>query len=358
MASNDLVLVTGASGFIALHIVQLLQKEGHRVRGTVRSLKNESKIKPIKSLCPGAKHPIELVEADLNCDDGWDDAVKGCTYVMHVASPFPNTVPKDENDLIRPAVDGTLRVLKACTRTSTVKRVVLTSSISAVHGETASVEGRVYTEDDWTDVTDKGLEPYPKSKTLAEKAAWDYMRSLKDSAMELVVINPGLVMGPIISGIVCTSVELIKRMMDGSMPLIPRMHLCICDVKDVARAHVNALTAPDAANRRHLVVSGHLWLQDIAHILREAFAPQGYFIPTWPAPNFLLWFYSFVDSSTGLILNRIGRTYTFSNRRMKEVLGVTPREVRDTLVDTVDGLVESGAVKKTKKFRSGGQRKK
>ncbi|GFY62196.1 putative uncharacterized oxidoreductase YDR541C [Trichonephila inaurata madagascariensis] len=348
---DGIVLVTGASGFIALHIIQLLQKEGFRVRGTVRNLKNEAKVKPLLNLCPDAKYPLELVEADLTSDAGWDEAVKGCRYCIHVASPFPNAPPKREEDLMIPAVEGTKRVLTACSNAGTVKRIVLTSSISSVHGESTNEEGRIYCEDDWSDMNSRALDAYGKSKTVAEKTAWDFIRSLPpEKKMELATVNPSLVMGPSISGVVCTSLELVKRLMDGSMPLIPRMYIAICDVRDVARAHLQAMIVPEAANNRHIVNSGHLWLQDIAHILRNEFSPQGYFIPTWPAPYFALWIYSCVDSSTRLILQRINQTYTFSNRRMKEVLKIEPRKTDNTLVDTVYGMIECGVIKKSKHY--------
>lgn len=349
---EDLVLVTGATGFIALHIIQLLQREGYRVRGTVRSLQNEAKLKPLKSLCPDARHPLELVEADLTKDEGWRAAAEGCLYCIHVASPFPNAPPRNDDDLIIPAVEGTKRILRACCDAGTVKRVVLTSSISAVHGESTNEEGRVYIEKDWSDVTSPSMDAYAKSKTLAEKAAWDFVRALPpEKSIELVTVNPSLVMGPSISGVVCTSLELLKRLMDGSMPLIPRLYLSVCDVRDVALAHLRAMTVPEAANNRHLVTSGHLWLQDIAHILRNEFAPQGYFIPTWPVPYFCLYLYSFLDNSSKLILPRIGQTYTFSNQRMKEVLGVQPRPANLTLIDTVHGFIGCGVVKKTNKYK-------
>lgn len=346
---DGLVLVTGATGFIALHIIRVLQRNGYDVRGTVRSLSNEARIKPLKF----AKFPVELVEADLTQDAGWDEAAKGCTYCIHVASPFPNAPPKRDEDLIIPAVDGTKRILRACVNAGTIKRIVLTSSISAVHGESSNEEGRIYTEDDWSDVSSPDMDAYAKSKTLAEKAAWDFIHALPaDKKIELVTVNPSLVMGPSISGVVCTSLELLKRLMEGSMPLIPRLHIAICDVRDVAVAHLRAMTEPTAANCRHLVTSAHLWLQDIAHILRNEFASQGYFIPTWPAPYFSLYLYSFIDNSTKLILPRIGKTYTFSNRRMKEVLKVDPRNASETLIDTVHGFIECGIIKKTNNYRA------
>ncbi|XP_015915115.1 uncharacterized protein [Parasteatoda tepidariorum] len=352
---EDLVLVTGASGFIALHVIQLLQREGYRVRGTVRSLKNEKKVQPLKELCPDARYPLELVEADLTNDSGWDAAAKDCKYAIHIASPFPNAPPKCEDELLIPAVEGTKRVLRACANSGTIKRVVLTSSISAVHGESTNEAGRVYNEDDWTDITSPAVDAYSKSKTMAERAAWEFIRSLpSEKKMELATINPSLVMGPSISGVVCTSLELIKRLMDGSMPLIPRLYLAICDVRDVAEAHLKAMIVPEAANQRHLVNSAHLWLTDIAHILRNEFASMGYFIPTWPVPYIGLWFYSFFDNSTRLILQRINQTYTFSNKRMKEVLKVEGHKAKDTLQDTVHGMIDCGVVKRTWQYRRPG----
>lgn len=345
------VLVTGATGFLALHIVQLLQREGYRVRGTVRSLRDERKLQPLRGLCPGARFPdVELVEADLTRDEGWDAAARGCTHCLHVASPFPNAPPRRDEDLTVPAVEGTRRVLAACARAGTVRRVVLTSSISAVHGESSSDEGRTYTEEDWSDTGAPDMDAYARSKTLAERAAWQFVEGPGAGGLELSVVNPALVMGPPIGGVVCTSLELVKRLMEGSMPLIPRLHLAACDVRDVALSHLRAMTEPRAAGRRHLVAASHLWLGDMAHVLRNEFAPQGYFVPTWPAPYFSLYLYAFLDRSTRLILPRIGRTYAFSGRRMREVLRVEPRGAAETLVDTVHGLIECGAVKRTKGY--------
>ena len=194
MSTNDeLVLVTGASGYIATHIVKLLLEKGYRVRGTVRSLKDEKKVGPLKRLAVNAKHPLELVEADLTSEKGWAEAVKDCDYVMHTASPVPTKIPKDENETIRPAVDGVLNVFRACTlESSKVKRVVLTSSIAAVVGE--NYESRVYTERDFGDP--EISHGYVKSKILSETAAWKFVTERRAKGLkcfELSVINPGLV---------------------------------------------------------------------------------------------------------------------------------------------------------------------
>jgi nucleoside-diphosphate-sugar epimerase len=192
---NDLILVTGASGYIACHIVKKLMEKGYRVRGTVRSLKDEKKVAPLRNLVQNPKHELELVEADLLKEEKWSDAVKGCTFVIHTASPFPNSSPKDENELITPAVNGTLYVLRACVQEgSKVKRVVLTSSVAAIAGSNFE-NNRTYTEKDWPNVDI--LDPYSKSKTLAEKSAWNFLEERKKNKLpcfELAVINPGYVM--------------------------------------------------------------------------------------------------------------------------------------------------------------------
>lgn len=349
--NGDVVLVTGATGFVALHIIKLLQSEGYRVRGTVRSLKNENKLKPLRNLCPEAKHPLELVEADLTKDDGWEEAVKGCTYCLHVASPFPSTMPKKEEDLIIPAVEGTKRVLKACADAGTFKRVVLTSSIAAVHGEYPSDKDRIYTEEDWTDLS-KDMDPYVKSKTMAEKAAWDFVASLPPNRkFELSTVNPGLIFGPCIGDEVSTSLSMIHRMMSIlTMPMVPRIQMSICDVRDVALAHLHAMTIPEAGNNRHLINSGHMWYPDVAKVLHEEFGPLGYCIPKWTAPYIGVYLSSFVDSSATLVLPLIGRTCVFSNRRMVEVLKVEPHNLKDIILETAHSLIECGAIKKTRQY--------
>lgn len=190
-----LVLVSGASGFIAAHIIKLLLQEGYRVRGTLRNLKDEKKITPLRNLVPSKAHNLEFVQADLMKEDGWAEAVKGCTYVLHTASPFPAEVPKNEDEIIKPAVNGTLFLIRACAQSgSTVKRVVLTSSCAAVFGD-QFIGNNTYTEKDWPNVTN--LYPYTKSKILAEKAAWDFVKEKEkknESCFQLAVVNPGLVL--------------------------------------------------------------------------------------------------------------------------------------------------------------------
>ena len=217
-AAAPLVLVTGISGFIASWVAHGALKLGYRVRGTVRSLKNEDKVKHLRDLCPGSLYKVELVEADLMNEEGWAGAVDGCDYILHVASPFVIDEPKDPNDLILPAINGTLNVLKAASNMKKLpKRVVVTSSSAAVMYGT-NTEGRVYTDEDWTVVDDKEhpVNAYTKSKYLAERAAWDFVEKLPaDKKFEMCTINPTLVQGPMLSGSQCSSAEIVKQVLQA-----------------------------------------------------------------------------------------------------------------------------------------------
>lgn len=349
---SPIVLVTGASGYLAAHIVKVLQDEGYRVRGTVRNLQDETKVKPLKELCPNADHPLELVEADLLKEETWEAAVKDCSYVIHTASPFPSTPPPNPDDVLKPAVDGTKTVLKACTDAGTVKRVVITGSVAAIHGEMVMEEGKVYTEGDWTNTESASLDLYSKSKTIAERAAWDFVKELsEDKKFELAVVNPGLVLGPVINGAISTSVEIVKRLLEHSMPMVPKANFAVCDVRDVAVAHLKALTLPNAADHRHIICTQNVWVKDIALALSKEFKPHGYNIPSMVAPYFAVWLNSFIDKMSRTILPRIGREFRFDNKRMRDELGITPRELNQTLIDTAYSLIENGFVKKTKKYK-------
>lgn len=344
------VLVTGATGYIAVHIIRLLLEEGYQVLGTVRDLKNDTKLKPLKNLSQNAQHSLELVEADLTKDDSWDEVAIGCSYCIHTASPLPNAVPEKEEELMVPAVEGTMRVLNACVKSQTVKRVVLTSSSSATEGRLKDIE--VYTEDNWVDTNSSEVSTYTKSKATAEKMAWDFVRSLPaERKIELSVINPAFVLGPTLNNSACSSLEFVVRLMDGTLPLIPKFFVPFCDVRDVALAHLQAMIIPEAANNRHLIVTAHMWWEDIARILRKEFKPFGYFISTSPLPNVIYQFSSLICSSAKLMSPRLGKMYFFSDYRMKEVLKILkPYNPKDTLIDTANSLIECGVLKRTRKY--------
>ncbi|XP_013791991.1 tetraketide alpha-pyrone reductase 1-like [Limulus polyphemus] len=344
-----LVLVTGASGYLASHVVRLLLQEGYQVRGTVRDLSNEHKVKPLKELCPNSRFPVQLVEADLLKKEGWDNALKNCEYIMHVASPFPNKPPSQEEDLLKPAVDGTLLVLAACARAGSVRRVVITSSIAAVHGETVVANDRVYGPKDWTNINSPFTDAYAKSKTLAEKCAWDFIKNLpEEQRFELVSINPGVILGPMLTNVVGTSVFPLKRMMNKTMPLVPAVNFYLCDVRDVALAHLKAITVPEAAGKRFIVGSESLWFQEMSLILFEEFVNQGYWVFHRHCPYWLVWLTSFVDSSAVLILPRIENVYQFDNNLMIKILKLTPRTPQKTIIDTAYSLIERGIIPRTK----------
>jgi nucleoside-diphosphate-sugar epimerase len=311
------VLVTGASGFIAGHVMAELRSRGYAVRGTAR--------RPVDGL-------DDVVVADLARDDGWAAAVAGCDYVMHVASPFPDNTPKSDDELVRPAVDGTLRVLRAAVHAG-VKRVVLTSSVAAVAGGHDGVR----TEADWS-VVDRGP-AYQKSKTLAERAAWDFARK---SGLSLVAVNPGLVLGPLLSPSFGTSVQIVHRLLTRDVPASPKMGFSVVDVRDVAVAHRLALETPAAAGNRYIVAGAHMWMREIAAVLADEFNPKGYRVPTGGLPTWLLRVLALFDASVRPALDFVGRREEVSADKARRELGWTPRPARESILDTAYSLIELG----------------
>lgn len=341
--TKPLVLVTGATGYIAGHCIRELMEHGYRVRGTVRSLADASKTEHLRRMASALGGSLELVEANLTSDAGWREAVAGCTYVQHVASPFPPEVPKDENELIRPAVDGALRVLKASAASDSVKRVVMTSSVAAVAMGHDDGGQRVRTEADWSN-PDK-CDPYPKSKTLAERAAWDYVKSLPpDRKLELAVINPGFVLGPLLNADQGTSGELIRKLMVRDMPACPEIGFAPVDVRDVATAHRLAMERPEAAGNRYICAGDHIWVQDMAKILAAEFNPRGYRVPTGHLPYWVMWIIAWFDKAVNLALGFVGRKELVSAAKAKRELGWTMRPVRESILDTARTMIEQGIV--------------
>lgn len=340
---KGLVLVTGASGFIGGHVVREFMCHGYAVRGTVRDLRNPDKVEHLKAL-PGAEDGwLELVEADLERDEGWDRALAGCRWVQHVASPFPAVAPADENRLIRPAVEGTLRVLRAAARAGTVERVVLTSSIAAVAYGHESANGRVLTEDDWSNPD--ACQPYQKSKTLAERAAWDFVASLPESErFELAVINPGFVAGPLSGPDIGTSGEIVGRLMRRELPACPEIGFATVDVRDVAMAHRLATETPEAAGHRFIVAGDHLWMQDIGRILADEFSEHGYRPPTGRLPYPLMWLVSRFDKTVRMALPSWGKREEVSHEKARRLLGWQPRPPRETIVDMANSMIEKGLI--------------
>jgi len=340
--SETTVLVTGASGFIGLHGVRELLQAGYRVRGTVRSLSREPTLREAL-----AKHTetdnFELVTADLMSDEGWAEAVLGCRYVWHVASPVPNAPPKHEDDFIVPARDGTLRVLRAASEVG-VERVVLTSSLAAVCLGHPSDTSRVFNEDDWSRV-DANLPAYDKSKTLAERAAWDFIGGLRGGkGLELVAINPGLVLGPVLEEDYGLSAQAILKLMRRDVPACPRLGWSCVDVRDVVAAHLAAMTTPAAAGHRFCCCVEFLWMKEMAEILNQHFYDRGYRAPTRALPDFAVRFAGLFDKAIGAAVPRLGHYENVSNARIKEVLGWQPRSVEEMIIATGESLIELGLV--------------
>ncbi|WP_394825470.1 NAD-dependent epimerase/dehydratase family protein [Pendulispora albinea] len=327
------VVVTGATGFIAQHCIATLLARGHRVRGTVRRAASVESVRDVL-----AKHAdvsrLEFAMADLDRDHGWTDALRGYRYVMHLASPLPARPPKHEDELIVPAREGTLRVLRAAHAVG-VKRVVLTSSLSAVIF-TKDRTARTHSEKDWSD--DENLGAYDKSKTLAERAAWEFVLASR-GAMELVAINPGLVLGPLLGGDPSASAEVVRRLLAREVPGSPRIGWAIADVRDVADAHVAAMFTPEAANQRFCCASGHAWMPDIARMLHQHFAPRGYRVPTRTLPDLVLRAMAFVDPSLRTVTHKLGRRVDVSTEKITRVLNWKPRSIHHAVIDMGESLI-------------------
>jgi dihydroflavonol-4-reductase len=332
------VLVTGASGFIAQHVILQLLTKGYEVRGTLRSLSRAEEVKRVLSAHNPAANAITFVAADLSSDVGWDEAVRDCTFVQHIASPFPAVHPKDENELIAPARDGALRVLKAA-KAAGVKRVVMTSSVAAVMYGLGDKRPDVATEENWSDPAGKDNTPYTKSKTLAERAAWDYVNG-EGAGLELAVINPSGVMGPALSKDMSTSLEIAVRLINGKTPGIPNLGFSLVDVRDVAAAHVSAMETPAAAGERFIASADFMWFKDAAEVLRAAFPAYDKNIPKTIVPNFVVKLMAIVQPIYKQTVTELGRTRRASGAKATRVLGVTFRPAKEALIASAQSLID------------------
>lgn len=341
--NSKIVLVTGASGFIGTHCVLQLLEQGYRVRGTLRKLDREKYLREVFSQHAQATDNLEFVQTDLLKDDGWAEAVSGCEYVLHVASPFPGEMPENENDLIRPAVDGTLRVLGAASRAN-VKRVVLTSSVAAIQGGHGEIM-RDFDENDWSDLGGE-IDAYAKSKTLAEQAAWKYVRNQESNQpFELTVINPSNVMGPLLDGAdLGTSATTIKDFLSGAYPGTARISLFLVDVRDVAAAHLAAMINPRADGNRYICASEFIWLTDVAKLLNKNFAKRGYKVSTLQFPDWFVKFYAFFDKSIKGEVPNLGKESRVSNQKIKDELGIQFRGAEEAVTSMAESLIQLGVI--------------
>ncbi|CAG0912948.1 unnamed protein product [Notodromas monacha] len=417
---SGIVLVTGATGFLATHCIKLLQERGWQVRGTVRNKNDEKKNSALYGLVPDAKHKLELVEADLTKPATWPDpafpsrsfkaippfsstaaftaatlapilaavkaavdenggialndleatlrknanAVKGCTYVLHVASPFPGSggkVRDVENQLMRPAVEGTLNVLRACAKAGTVKRVVVTSSVASIFSDTKHKDGeRKYNEEDWTDMDDPHCDKYCVSKTKAEKAAWDYVKGLSDSEkFELVTICPSFINGPLLTSIHndATSLEPVVLLMNRDLRLIggvPHYMFPICDARDVGLR----LLAKNFGKYGYkfpwleipTIASWFARFLD-SNLLAKNFGKYGYKFPWLEIPTIASWFARFLDSNVKhYVYPRLGLRTDYDNTKLQTLLKIKPRPVEETLVDMGRSMVALGYARKLRPF--------
>ncbi|MFC0541568.1 SDR family oxidoreductase [Kutzneria chonburiensis] len=329
------VLVTGGSGYIGSWCVLELLAAGHSVRTTVRDLAKEPGLRA-QLAQGGADGELKVLAADLKSDLGWREAVDGCDYVLHVASPTLTSVPRHEDEMIVPARDGVLRVLRAA-RDSGVRRVVLTSAIGAVAYGHPDRE-QPFTEADWSDV-DAGIPPYQKSKTLAERAAWDFIAT-EGNGLELAAVNPVGVLGPVLSADYSPSLGLIRRMLDGEVPASLKFACGYVDVRDVADLHLRAMTDPAAVGERFIAQSGSsLWVRDIAKILRDRLGERAGKVPTRELPNWVARAMGRVNPQLRLIVPQLGKNFDATSEKARRVLGWRPRPIEQTVVETAESLL-------------------
>lgn len=337
------ILVTGGSGFIAGHCILQLLEQGYSVRATLRSLAKEPSVRAVLTSA-GMTHGerLEFVAADLMSDDGWADAVDGIDAVLHVASPVQPGHVEDERALIRPARDGALRVLRAA-RDAGVRRVVLTSAFHAVSWGHPHDE-HVFTEADWTVLDGPGVDAYGRSKTLAERAAWDFVAA-EGGALELTTMLPVAVMGPAMGREVSGANHIVQSMLAGAMPAVPRIFIPIVDVRDVAAAHILAITAADAAGERFLLSNGApLALGEIAATIRRRLGPAASQVPTRTIPDLVVRLGAPFSPRLRSIRPDVGYRKRTSNEKARRVLGWSAREPERAIADAAESLVSAGLI--------------
>jgi nucleoside-diphosphate-sugar epimerase len=332
----ETVLVTGGSGFIASWCIIELLRQGYEVRTTVRSLSKEQTVREAisETIDPGDR--LTFFAADLKSDAGWDTAVAGCDYVLHVASPLGGDDPKDPNSMIAPARDGTLRVVAAAAKAS-VKRVVMTSSGTAASPPTKA-KGDNFDETIWTDIDGKNVDAYWKSKVLAERAAWQFIED-NEGATTLATVLPGLVLGPVPAEGHRGSVRVIESLLNGELRGIPQLGFNIVDVRDLADLHLRAMTSPTAAGQRFLAVSEFLWMADIAKELRSKLGTSAAKVPTRVLPNFLLRALSLVNPLLRRLIPTLGRRQIHTSEKAQRLLEWRPRPAASSIVDCAESLI-------------------
>jgi dihydroflavonol-4-reductase len=338
---TNTVLVTGGTGFIGAWTIVELLKRGYSVRTTVRNLDKAPAVRARISTMVYPAERLSFVAADLTDDAGWDAAVAGCDYVLHLASPLGHDVPRDPNVLIVPAREGALRVLRAACRAK-VQRVVMASAVEACRPPLNSPDG-VSDETRWTDTNEAGLGPYRLSKTISERAAWDFIAK-ESGPTTLTTILPVAVFGPILDPQNLGSVQLISRLLDGHMPGIPNFGFCVVDVRDLVDLQIRAMTAPQAAGQRFIAAADWVWMSDVSRILRSELPADAKGVPRRAVPNFVVRLVAMFDRPARFIIPLLGRKHVFSSAKAQAVLSWTPRPVATTIVDCARSLIATAAV--------------
>lgn len=335
---NVTVLVTGIGGFLAGYIGLQLLEQGYQVRGSLRCLdRSEAVRKRLSAAAPFASEKLNFVETNLDSDNGWDQAVDGCSYVVHTASPFPPGFPENEAGLIQTARDGALRVMRAA-KVSRVQRVVLTSSVAATnHGNGQAP----YTEEDWTDPASPRATPYYKSKTLTEQAAWVYAREAK---LDMTVVNPSVIFGPLLGSSFGTSVGLIYQLMAGRFTGVPRFGFSIVDVRDAANAHVRAMPNPNAGGERFIVGGRFLWLKEVVSILANGFPQYVRRLPSGEVPDEVVRKMAQSDPDARTIVHELGRDLSVNAAKAQRILNWHSRPAEESIGATAQSLIDLGLV--------------
>ena len=337
--SADTVLVSGGSGYIAGFLIRQLVTEGWMVHTTVRSLAKEAAVRELLAV---DNSKLKFYAADLNADAGWAEAMAGCSHVAHVASPLPTGIPKDANELILPARDGALRALRAA-KAAGVKRFVMTSSVAAIsYGRGRGVHH--FTEADWTDLSRPGLSPYIQSKTVAERAARDWVAK-EGGTMEYCSINPSVVLGPVWSRDYSASLVIVKKLLDGSMGATPDIGFGIVDVRDVADLHVRALKAPNMAGERFIASGRFMKLREIADLLRADLGSQASKVTTRNVPDWLVRIAAHFNPLAKAVVGELGNVRNQDASHAKAVLGWATRPVEQSILDSARSLISLGLVK-------------
>jgi dihydroflavonol-4-reductase len=331
--------VSGGSGYIAGFLIRQLTGEGWAVNTTIRNLQREGEVRGWLGVDDSK---LAFFEADLNSDSGWAEAMAGCGHVAHVASPFPLDVPKNPDDLVIPAREGALRALRFA-KAARVKRFVLTSSMAAIaYGHGTGV--RMNTEADWTDLSDPGVMPYIRSKTVAERAARDWVAA-EGGEMEFASVNPSAVFGPVMSADMSSSIEIVKQLLEGKVPMCPDIGFGIIDVRDVADLHFRAMTAPGIRDERYVCSGPFLKMIEVAAILRDNLGREARRVPTRRMPDWMLKAMALVRPELKQLVGELGNVRGGDSRHAQESLGWTMRSAEDSIVDTARSLIERGIVK-------------